>query len=46
MTGIRVVTAAAANVKPANLKLGGKSAAIIMPDADLNAVLGSVRWGI
>ena len=43
MTGIRVATAAAANVKLAILELGGKSAAIIMPDADLNAVMGSVR---
>ena len=41
-----MATAAAANVKPAILELGGKSAAIIMPDADLNAVMGSVRWGI
>ena len=45
-TGIRVTTAAAANVKPAILELGGKSAAIIMPDADLDAVMDSVRWGI
>ena len=45
-TGIRVATAAAANVKPAILELGGKSAAIIMPDADLDAVMDSVRWGI
>ena len=45
-TGIKVATAAAANVKPAILELGGKSAAIIMPDADLDAVMESVRWGI
>ena len=45
-TGIKVATAAAANVKPAILELGGKSAAIIMPDADLDAVMDSVRWGI
>ena len=41
-----MATAAAANVKPAILELGGKSAAIIMPDADLDAVMDSVRWGI
>ena len=46
VTGIRVATAAAANVKPAILDLGGKSAAIIMPDADLEAVMDSGRWGI
>jgi len=45
-TGIKVATAAAANVKPAILELGGKSAAIIMPDADLDVVMESVRWGI
>lgn len=45
-TGIKVATAAAANVKPAILELGGKSAAIIMPDADLDTVMESVRWGI
>jgi len=45
-TGIKVATAAAANVKPAILELGGKSAAIVMPDADLDAVMDSVRWGI
>ena len=45
-TGIRVATAAAANVKPAILELGGKSAAIVMPDADLDMVMESVRWGI
>ncbi|MEC8088774.1 MAG: aldehyde dehydrogenase family protein, partial [Pseudomonadota bacterium] len=45
-TGIRVATAAAANVKPAILELGGKSAAIVMPDADLDNVMESVRWGI
>ena len=45
-TGIKVATAAAANVKPAILELGGKSAAIVMPDADLDNVMESVRWGI
>ena len=45
-TGIKVATAAARNVRPAILELGGKSAAIIMPDADLDVVIESVRWGI
>ncbi len=45
-TGIRVASAAAKNVVPCVLELGGKSAAIIMPDADLDNVISSVRWGI
>ena len=45
-TGIAVATAAAQNVVPCVLELGGKSAAIVMPDADLDAVIDSVRWGI
>ena len=45
-TGVRVATAAAQNVVPCVLELGGKSAAIIMPDADLDNAIASVRWGI
>ncbi|MGC6516451.1 MAG: aldehyde dehydrogenase family protein [Candidatus Puniceispirillaceae bacterium] len=45
-TGIRVATAAAQNVVPCVLELGGKSAAIVMPDANLDNVIDSVRWGI
>jgi len=41
-TGLRVAIAAAVNVKPAILELGGKSDAIVMPDADLNVVMDSV----
>ncbi|QUW17851.1 aldehyde dehydrogenase family protein [Agrococcus sp. Marseille-Q4369] len=36
-TGIRVAQMAAANVVAANLELGGKSAAIVFPDADLQS---------
>lgn len=31
---------------PAILELGGKSAALVMPDADLDVVMESLRWGI
>ncbi len=45
-TGISIATAAARNVVPCILELGGKSAAIVYPDADLEAVVDSIRWGI
>jgi len=45
-TGISVASAAARNVVPAVLELGGKSAAIVWPDADIDKVIASVRWGI
>lgn len=45
-TGTKVAAAAAQNIKPAILELGGKSAAIVMPDADLDNLMDSIRWGI
>lgn len=45
-TGIAISTAAAQNVVPCVLELGGKSAAIVHGDADLDAFEGNVRWGI
>ncbi len=45
-TGIAIAGAAAANVVPCVLELGGKSAAIVYADADLDAVMESIRWGI
>jgi len=45
-TGISIATAAAQNVVPCILELGGKSAAIVHADADIDNVLDSVRWGI
>jgi aldehyde dehydrogenase (NAD+) len=44
-TGHRHRTAAAQNVVPCVLELGGKSAAIVHADADLEA-FENVRWGI
>lgn len=45
-TGAAIATAAAQNVVPCVLELGGKSAAIVHDDADLDAFLSDVRWGI
>jgi aldehyde dehydrogenase (NAD+) len=45
-TGIAIATAAARNVVPCVLELGGKSAAIVHDDADLDAFENDVRWGI
>lgn len=45
-TGITIAAAAAKNVVPCILELGGKSAAIVHNDADLDAFESDVRWGI
>ena len=45
-TGIAIATAAAQNVVPCVLELGGKSAAIVHDDADLDAFEKDVRVGI
>ena len=45
-TGVAIGTAAAQNVVPCVLELGGKSAAIVCADADLDNLIDSVRWGI
>ncbi|MEL6684523.1 MAG: aldehyde dehydrogenase family protein [Pseudomonadota bacterium] len=45
-TGVAIATAAAQNVVPCVLELGGKSAAIVHDDADLDAFENDVRWGI
>lgn len=45
-TGVAIATAAARNVVPCVLELGGKSAAIVHDDADLDAFENDVRWGI
>lgn len=45
-TGISIATAAAKNVVPCVLELGGKSAAIAWPDVDLDHLVSNVRWGI
>ncbi|MEE4119460.1 MAG: aldehyde dehydrogenase family protein, partial [Paracoccaceae bacterium] len=45
-TGIAIATAAARNVVPCVLELGGKSAAIVHDDADLAAFETDIRRGI
>ena len=45
-TGISIATAAARNVVPCILELGGKSAAVVYPDTEMDLLVDSVRWGI
>ena len=45
-TGIAIATNAARNVVPCVLELGGKSAAIVHADANLEAFDNDMRWGI
>jgi aldehyde dehydrogenase (NAD+) len=45
-TGKKIAHAAAENIVPAVLELGGKSAGIVYADADMDAVVESTRWGI
>lgn len=45
-TGKSIMRAAAANATPCVMELGGKSAAVVFADADLDVVIDSVDWGI
>ena len=45
-TGSQVMTAAAQNIKPVTLELGGKSPMIIFADADLDAAVEWTMFGI
>ena len=45
-TGVSVAHSAAENTVPTVLELGGKSAAIVFPDADLDRVATDMRYGI
>lgn len=44
-TGIKVMNAAAANVTPISLELGGKDPAIILPDAPVERTAQAITWG-
>jgi aldehyde dehydrogenase (NAD+) len=45
-TGVRVAQAATANVNRVTLELGGKSAHVVFPDADLDAAANGVIAGV
>ena len=45
-TGSAIASAAAKNIVPCTLELGGKSAAIVYDDADIDNLIDSIRWGI
>ncbi len=45
-TGQSILRAAAQHAVPCVMELGGKSAAVVFPDADMKQLLESVRWGI
>ncbi len=45
-TGVRVMEAAAKNITPVTLELGGKGANIVMPDANLRFAAKAVCFGI
>ena len=45
-TGKSILRAAAENATPCVMELGGKSAAVVFPDADLDQLMDSVDWGI
>ncbi|OXR38705.1 aldehyde dehydrogenase [Pseudomonas jessenii] len=45
-TGQTILKLAAENATPCVMELGGKSAALVFPDADLDQLMASVRMGI
>lgn len=45
-TGRAIMTNAAANLVPVKLELGGKSPNVLFADADLDAALPAIVWGI
>jgi aldehyde dehydrogenase (NAD+) len=45
-TGRSILHAAAERTVPTVMELGGKSAAVVFDDADLDALVESARWGI
>jgi succinate-semialdehyde dehydrogenase/glutarate-semialdehyde dehydrogenase len=44
-TGVKIINAAAPNVTPVSLELGGKDAAIVLPDAPVERTAQAITWG-
>lgn len=44
-TGRKIVEASSRTLKRVQLELGGKSAAVILPDADLETAIPGIAWG-
>lgn len=44
-TGVKIATAAARNLTPTTLELGGNDAAIVLPDVDPKAIAPGLFWG-
>lgn len=43
--GLNVAAECGRNLIPCSMELGGKDAAVVLPDADLDVVTGSLVWG-
>ncbi len=44
-TGMAALRAAATQIRPVHLELGGKAPVIVFDDADLEAVIHTIKWG-
>ena len=44
-TGVAIMRRAAETLTPVSLELGGKSAMIVLDDADINRAVSAARWG-
>jgi acyl-CoA reductase-like NAD-dependent aldehyde dehydrogenase len=44
-TGVKIINATAPNITPISLELGGKDAAIVLPDAPVERTARAIVWG-